>query len=66
VREIAVDPAHLVYDSTTHPHHHFFNTDTCELTDIDSPDLRISGLPELPDGMTQESVDLIIRIRNAH
>lgn len=65
VREVAIDPAHLIYDSTTHPHHHFFNTDTGELMDIDSSSLRISGLPELPDGMTQESIDLIIRIRNA-
>ena len=64
VREVAIDPAHLVYDSTTHRHHHFFNTDTGELIDIDSPDLSISGLPPLPDGMTQESVDLIIRIRS--
>jgi len=64
VREVAVDPAHLVYDSTVRPHHHFFNTDTGELIDIDSPDLSISGLPPLPDGMAQESVDLIVRIRN--
>ena len=36
VREVAVDPTHLVYDSTTAAHHHFFNIDTGELTDIDS------------------------------
>jgi len=66
VREVTIDPAHLMYDSTVHPHHHFFNSDTGELIDIESPGLRISGLPELPDGMTQESIDLIIRIRNAH
>jgi len=63
VREVAIDPAHLMYDSTTHRHHHFFNTDTGELIDIESSDLRINGLPVLPDGMMQESVDLIIRIR---
>jgi Fur family iron response transcriptional regulator len=65
VREVAIDPSHLMYDSTVHPHHHFYNSDTGELIDIDSPDLCISGLPELPEGMTQESVDLIVRIRNA-
>jgi Fur family iron response transcriptional regulator len=66
IREVAIDPAHLMYDSTVHPHHHLFNSDTGELTDIDSSSLRISGLPELPDGMIQESVDLIIRVRNSH
>ncbi len=64
VREIAIDPAHLVYDSTICPHHHFYNPDTNELTDFDSPGLSISGLPEPPEGMEQESVDLIIRIRS--
>ena len=66
VREIAIDPAHLMYDSTMHPHHHFFNTDTGELTDIDLSGLRISGLPDLPEGMTQEGIDLIIRIRGTN
>lgn len=64
VREIAIDPNHLVYDSTTGHHHHFYNLDTGELTDIDSQMISIDGLPELPDGTTQEGVDLIIRIRN--
>jgi len=64
VREIAVDPAHLLYDSTVHPHHHFYNIDTGELIDIDLPSLRIHGLPKLTDDTKLESVDLIIRIRN--
>ena len=63
VREVAVDPVQMMYDSTVHPHHHFYNTDTGELTDIDSPQIKISGLPELPRGMTRESVELIVRIR---
>lgn len=62
VREVAVDPKHLVYDSTTDVHHHFFNTDTGELIDIDSDALEIKGLPELPEGTRAESVELIVRI----
>ena len=64
IREIAIDPTHLVYDSTTGHHHHFYNLDTGELIDIDSPEVSIDGLPELPAGTTQEGLDLIIRIRN--
>jgi len=63
VREVAVDPKHLVYDSTTGVHHHFFNTDTGELIDIDSDALEIKGLPELPEGTRAESVELIVRVR---
>ena len=33
VNEVAVDPTRMYYDSTTSPHHHFYNTDTGQLTD---------------------------------
>jgi Fur family iron response transcriptional regulator len=64
VRELAVDPGHLVYDSTTAFHHHFFNADSGELIDIDPNGLEIKGLPELPEDTQAESVELIIRVRN--
>ncbi|MDH3513006.1 MAG: transcriptional repressor [Gammaproteobacteria bacterium] len=64
VRELAVDPGHLVYDSTTAFHHHFFNADSGELIDIDPDGLEIKGLPELPPDTRAESVELIIRVRN--
>jgi Fur family iron response transcriptional regulator len=64
VREVAVDPNHLVYDSTVNFHHHFYNTDTGELIDIDATDLSVNGLPDLPAGTTTESIELIVRIRN--
>ena len=64
VREVAVDPKHLVYDSTIDVHHHFFNVDTGELIDIDSDALEIKGLPKLPEGTLAESVELIVRVRS--
>ena len=64
VREVIVDPSRVFYDPNTEPHHHFYNVDSGELTDIDEADLRISGLPELPRGMSVEGVDVIVRIRS--
>lgn len=63
IREVAVDPSRLVYDSTSHAHHHFYNTDTGELVDIDGGELDIRGLPELPAGTEVQSVELVVRIR---
>ena len=63
VHEIAVDPARVMYDSTTHPHHHFYNSATGELADISPADLRISRLPALPRATETESVEVIVRIR---
>jgi len=64
VREINVDPTRKFYDSTTHPHHHFYHVDTGELVDIASDRVNISDLPPLPQGTEQESVEVLIRIRS--
>ena len=63
IREVIVDPSRVFYDPNTAPHHHFYNIDTGELTDIDEADVNISGLPQLPRGMMVEGVDVIVRIR---
>jgi len=65
IREVLVDPSKVFYDPNTDPHHHFYNIDTGELTDIDARDIRVSGLPALPRGMATEGVDIIVRIRSA-
>lgn len=65
VKEVMVDPVRKFYDSTTHAHHHFYNVDTGELRDIDDEAVDFSRLPELPDGTTEESVEVLIRVRNA-
>jgi Fur family iron response transcriptional regulator len=65
VREVIVDPNKVFYDPNPDPHHHFYNIDSGELTDIAAHDIRIMGLPPLPQGMTTERVDIIVRIRSA-
>ena len=63
IREVIVDPKRVFYDPNTEPHHHLYNVDTGEITDIDAGALSVSGLPELPTGMVTEGVDIIVRVR---
>jgi len=63
IREVIVDPKRVFYDPNTQPHHHLYNVDTGEITDIAADDLEISGMPALPPGMVTEGVDVIVRIR---
>jgi Fur family iron response transcriptional regulator len=63
IREVAVDPTRLMYDSTTGPHHHFYNAQTGELIDIHPSELRVSRLPLLPKATEAESVEVIVRVR---
>jgi Fur family transcriptional regulator, iron response regulator len=64
VREVIVDPNKVFYDPNTAPHHHFYNVDTGELTDIDAGPITLSGLPQLPEGMVTEGIDIIVRVRS--
>ena len=64
IKECMVDPVRKFYDSSTHPHHHFYNVDTGELSDIPDDLVRFSELPALPEGTQRESVELLIRVRN--
>lgn len=64
VRELNVDASRRFYDSTTHAHHHFYDVDSGELSDIPEQLVTVSGLPPLPEGMEQESVEVLVRIRN--
>lgn len=63
VREVIVDPTKVFYDPNTSEHHHYYNVATGQLSDIHAPDLAITGLPELPEGMVTEGIDIIVRIR---
>jgi len=64
IREVIADPSRAFYDPNTEPHHHFYNVDTGELTDIDGAGIEVHGLPALPEGMETEGVDIIVRVRS--
>jgi Fur family iron response transcriptional regulator len=64
VRQVIVDPSRVFYDSNTSEHHHLYDIDHGTLTDIAADQLTVSGVPELPDGMVSDGIDVIIRVRS--
>lgn len=63
VREVNIDPSRVFYDSNPEPHHHLYDADTGELTDIPADELRLAEMPQLPDGVEVEGVDVVVRVR---
>jgi Fur family iron response transcriptional regulator len=63
IREIIVDPAKIVYDPNTAPHHHLYDVVTGQLTDIPAEGVRVVGLPPLPAGTVADGVDIVVRTR---
>ena len=64
VREVNVEASRTFYDTNMQPHHHFYNIDSGELTDIKDQAVSQYFSHHLPDGMMVEEIDVTIRIRN--
>jgi Fur family iron response transcriptional regulator len=59
-----VDPERQFYDPTILSHHHFFNVDTGELTDIPMEGLSLDVKRELPPGTEQVGIEVVIQVRD--
>ena len=62
VNECIVDPERRYYDSNTSAHHHFFDVDSGELTDIPYGTIKFAELPELPTQGNIEGVEVLIKV----
>ena len=65
IHEITMDGARSYFDTRMDDHPHFYWEDRAELTDAPADQLRISGLPDAPDGMQISRVDVVIRLKRA-
>ena len=65
LREVLVDPTKIFYDSNIDAHHHLYDVVSGKLIDIAADRITIGNLPELPEGMVAEGVDVVVRVRPA-
>ncbi len=63
IRELRVDPDRIFYDSSTHPHHHYYNPHTQEIFDIEPGALEVQLPSQLPEGMEIDTVDIVVHLR---
>lgn len=64
LKELSVEQGSWFFDTNVTDHHHFYDIETKHLTDIHGPSVLLPALPETPEGMEVEQVDLIIKIKN--
>jgi Fur family iron response transcriptional regulator len=63
VRQVAVDGARVYFDTNLDAHHHFFNEETGELTDIPAEQVAVAQVPDAPQGAEIARVDVVVRIK---
>ena len=65
VREVLIDRERVFYDSNTHAHHHLYNVDTGELTDIYDIGVDAIDGAAIPDGLNVVETDVVIKVSSA-
>jgi Fur family transcriptional regulator, iron response regulator len=63
LREVLIEPGRTFYDSNTRDHHHVYDVETGDLSDIPASSIAIQTDPSLLGEADIEGMDLVIRVR---
>tara|TARA_B110001454_G_scaffold126642_1_gene118144 strand:- start:129 stop:479 length:351 start_codon:yes stop_codon:yes gene_type:complete len=64
LKEVSLQGNKTFFDTNSKSHHHFYDQDTGDLTDIKNEDIFISKLPVAPKGKKINEVDVTINVAN--
>ena len=64
LKEIFLKEGKNYFDTNTSFHHHFYNVENNELTDIDNNKIELKKIPSPPKGKSIKNVNVIINIDN--
>ena len=62
LREVAIEGAKAYFDTNTSNHYHYYFEEETRLMDIEPSDLRVEGLPPLPEGRRIDRIDITVRL----
>ena len=63
IREILTNNSKSYYDTNTKSHHHFYDEESKQLTDIHSSQIKLSKIPTPPKGKKIKNLEVVIRIQ---
>ena len=62
--EVEVKGNKTYFDTNVSNHHHFYDSETAELIDIDANDIVIQKIPKAPNGKKIKNVEVFINLKN--
>ena len=62
--EVEVRGNKTYFDTNVSNHHHFYDSDTSELIDINANDIIIQKIPKAPNGKKIKNVEVFINLKN--
>ena len=64
ISEVDVRGKKTYFDTNITNHHHFYDSETSELIDIDASDVVIQKIPKAPNGKKIKNVEVFINLKN--
>ena len=62
--EVEVRGNKSYFDTNVSNHHHFFDTETSELIDINESEIKFEKIPKAPNGKNIKNLEVIINLKN--
>tara|TARA_Y100001970_G_C13857482_1_gene662414 strand:+ start:103 stop:522 length:420 start_codon:yes stop_codon:yes gene_type:complete len=63
LKEVLTSKNKSYYDTNIQSHHHFYDEESKELTDIDKSQIKLSRVPVPPKGKKIKNLEVVIRIQ---
>jgi Fur family iron response transcriptional regulator len=63
IKQVETSKDIAIFDTNTDYHHHFLNEETGELIDIESEEISLHKLPEIPQGYLNNGIEVIIKLK---
>ena len=64
LKEVEVKGNKTYFDTNVSNHHHFYDSETSELIDIDANEVVIQKIPKAPNGKKIKNVEVFINLKN--
>ena len=64
LKEISLTGNKTFFDTNTKSHHHFYDEETSQLTDIKNENISINNLPKIPNGKKIQDIEITIKVAN--
>ena len=64
LKEITISSDKSYFDTNISNHHHFYDSETSELIDINDNEIKFDKIPKAPSGKTIKNLEVIINLKN--
>ena len=64
LKEISLKGNKTFFDTNTKNHHHFYDEDSSQLSDIKNENVSVTNLPNVPNGKKIKEIEITIRVAN--